>query len=47
MPIIISLPRQKSKKNPSVFSKLSRQEIQSMFLLSDIKQTRVYQEAKE
>jgi predicted transposase YdaD len=31
----------------SKFSKLSRQEIQSMFLLSDIKQTRVYQEAKE
>ncbi|MEB3119919.1 MAG: DUF2887 domain-containing protein [Snowella sp.] len=31
----------------SKFSKLSRQEIQSMFLLSDIKQTRVYQEARE
>ena len=31
----------------SKFSKLSRQEIQSMFLLSDIKQTRVYQEVRE
>ena len=29
------------------FAKLSRQEIQSMFLLSDIKQTRVYQEASQ
>ena len=31
----------------SKFAKLSRQEIQTMFLLSDIKQTRVYQEAME
>ena len=31
----------------STFAKLSRQEIQTMFLLSDIKQTRVYQEAME
>ena len=31
----------------SKFAKLSRQEIQAMFLLSDIKQTRVYQEAME
>ena len=31
----------------SKFSKLSRQEVEAMFLLSDIKQTRVYQEAKE
>ena len=31
----------------SKFAKLSRQEIQTMFLLSDIKQTRVYQEAIE
>jgi predicted transposase/invertase (TIGR01784 family) len=31
----------------SKFSQLSRQEIEAMFLLSDIKQTRVYQEAKE
>jgi len=30
----------------SKFSKLSRQEIEAMFLLSDIKQTRVYQEAR-
>ena len=29
------------------FAQLSREEIQSMFLLSDIKQTRVYQEAKQ
>ncbi|MDD1470127.1 DUF4351 domain-containing protein, partial [Dolichospermum sp. ST_sed4] len=27
--------------------KLSRQEIEAMFLVSDIKQTRVYQEAKQ
>jgi predicted transposase/invertase (TIGR01784 family) len=31
----------------SKFAKLSREEIQSMFLLSDLKQTRVYQEAKQ
>ena len=31
----------------SKFAQLSREEIQSMFLLSDIKQTRVYQEAKQ
>jgi len=31
----------------SKFSKLSRQEIEAMFLLSDIKQTRVYQEASQ
>jgi predicted transposase/invertase (TIGR01784 family) len=31
----------------SKFSKLTRQEIEAMFLLSDIKQTRVYQEAKQ
>jgi predicted transposase/invertase (TIGR01784 family) len=31
----------------SKFSKLSRQEIESMFLVSDIAQTRVYQEAKQ
>ncbi len=31
----------------SKFSKLSRQEIEAMFLLSDIKQTRVYQEARQ
>ncbi|MFM7576595.1 MAG: Rpn family recombination-promoting nuclease/putative transposase [Microcystaceae cyanobacterium] len=31
----------------SKFSQLSREEIQAMFLLSDIKQTRVYQEAKQ
>lgn len=31
----------------SKFAKLSRQEIQTMFLLSDIKQTRVYQESME
>ncbi|MBO1051139.1 MULTISPECIES: DUF2887 domain-containing protein [unclassified Dolichospermum] len=31
----------------SKFSQLSRQEIEAMFLVSDIKQTRVYQEAKE
>ena len=31
----------------SKFAKLSRQEIQTMFWLSDIKQTRVYQEAME
>jgi predicted transposase YdaD len=31
----------------SKFAKLSRQEIQTMFLLSDIKQTRVYQKAME
>jgi predicted transposase/invertase (TIGR01784 family) len=31
----------------SKFAKLSRQEIQTMFLLSDIKQTRIYQEAME
>jgi predicted transposase/invertase (TIGR01784 family) len=31
----------------SKFSKLSRQEIEAMFSLSDIKQTRVYQEAKQ
>ena len=31
----------------SKFSQLSRQEVEAMFLLSDIKQTRVYQEAKE
>ena len=29
------------------FAKLSREEIQAMFLLTDIKQTRVYQEAKQ
>jgi hypothetical protein len=29
------------------FSQLSRQEIEAMFLVSDIKQTRVYQEAKQ
>ena len=31
----------------SKFSKLTRQEIEVMFLVSDIKQTRVYQEAKQ
>jgi len=31
----------------SKFAQLSREEIQSMFLLSDIKQTRVYQEARQ
>ena len=31
----------------SKFSKLSRKEIEAMFLVSDIKQTRVYQEAKK
>jgi predicted transposase/invertase (TIGR01784 family) len=31
----------------SKFAQLSRQEIQSMFLLTDIKQTRVYQEARQ
>jgi predicted transposase YdaD len=31
----------------SKFAQLSREEIQAMFLLSDIKQTRVYQEARE
>nr|WP_277875671.1 DUF4351 domain-containing protein [Aphanizomenon flos-aquae] len=31
----------------SKFSQLTRQEIEAMFLVSDIKQTRVYQEAKE
>ncbi|MDD1417549.1 DUF2887 domain-containing protein [Dolichospermum sp. ST_sed1] len=31
----------------SKFSKLSRQEIEAMFLVSDIKQTRVYQEARQ
>ncbi|NET73562.1 MAG: Rpn family recombination-promoting nuclease/putative transposase [Sphaerospermopsis sp. SIO1G2] len=31
----------------SKFSKLSRKEIEAMFLVSDIKQTRVYQEAKQ
>jgi hypothetical protein len=31
----------------SQFAQLSREEIQAMFLLSDIKQTRVYQEAKQ
>ena len=31
----------------SKFAQLSREEIQAMFLLSDIKQTRVYQEAKQ
>jgi predicted transposase/invertase (TIGR01784 family) len=31
----------------SKFAQLSRKEIQAMFLLSDIKQTRVYQEAKQ
>ncbi len=31
----------------SKFSKLSRQEIEAMFLLSDIKQTRVYQDARQ
>ncbi|MEA5620779.1 DUF2887 domain-containing protein [Cronbergia sp. UHCC 0137] len=31
----------------SKFSKLSRQEIEAMFLLSDIKQTRVYQEGRQ
>jgi predicted transposase/invertase (TIGR01784 family) len=31
----------------SKFSKLSRQEIEAMFQLSDIKQTRVYQEARQ
>ena len=31
----------------SKFSKLTRQEIEAMFLVSDIKQTRVYQEAKQ
>ena len=31
----------------SKFSKLTRQEIETMFLLSDIKQTRVYQDAKQ
>jgi predicted transposase YdaD len=31
----------------SKFAKLSREEIQAMFLLTDIKQTRVYQEGKQ
>ena len=31
----------------SKFSQLSRQEIEAMFLVSDIKQTRVYQDAKQ
>ena len=31
----------------SKFAKLSREEIQSIFLLTDIKQTRVYQDAKQ
>jgi predicted transposase/invertase (TIGR01784 family) len=31
----------------SKFAQLSREEIQAMFLLSDIKQTRVYQEARQ
>jgi predicted transposase YdaD len=31
----------------SKFAQLNREEIQAMFLLSDIKQTRVYQEAKQ
>jgi len=31
----------------SKFSQLSRQEIEAMFLVSDLKQTRVYQEAKQ
>jgi predicted transposase YdaD len=31
----------------SKFSQLSRQEIEAMFLVNDIKQTRVYQEAKQ
>ncbi|MDD1434749.1 DUF4351 domain-containing protein, partial [Dolichospermum sp. ST_sed6] len=31
----------------SKFSKLTRQEIETMFSLSDIKQTRVYQDAKQ
>jgi predicted transposase/invertase (TIGR01784 family) len=31
----------------SKFAKFSREEIQSMFLLTDIKQTRVYQEARQ
>ena len=31
----------------SKFSQLSRQEIEAMFLVSDIKQTKVYQEAKQ
>jgi predicted transposase YdaD len=31
----------------SKFAQLSREEIQTMFLLSDIKQTRVYQEARQ
>ena len=31
----------------SKFSQLSRQEIEATFLVSDIKQTRVYQEAKQ
>ncbi|MEA5553150.1 DUF2887 domain-containing protein [Anabaena cylindrica UHCC 0172] len=31
----------------SKFSQLSRQEIEAMFLVSDIKQTRVYQEARQ
>ena len=31
----------------SKFSQLSRQEIEAMFLVSDIRQTRVYQEAKQ
>lgn len=31
----------------SKFSRLSRQEIEAMFLLSDIKQSRVYQEARQ
>jgi len=31
----------------SKFSNLTRQEIEAMFLLSDIKQTRVYQEARQ
>jgi predicted transposase YdaD len=31
----------------SKFAQLSRQEIQAMFLLTDIKQTRVYQEARQ
>jgi predicted transposase YdaD len=31
----------------SKFSQLTRQEIEAMFLVNDIKQTRVYQEAKQ
>ena len=32
---------------PSKFSKLTCQEIETMFLLSDLKQTRVYQDARQ